>query len=210
MIGTPEPVHAPLRDHGPRARTRRYTRALVPALVAAALVPVVLAFGTDLGWLAVLAVLPLLLGLGLGVDRARSLGHALVDGWLVARSGSLTRKRELLATDAIIGWNLRSTWFQRRAGLATLVATTAGGSQSVTVLDVPEPTAVDVAATAVPDCSTSSAPEPSCPARAPPRRLRREGAPRGRATKPPQAPTARSRQQSPRSTLRQCPRHRAP
>lgn len=149
VIGTPDPVHAPLVDHGPRARTRRYTRALLPSLVIA-VVPVVLAVITDLRWLAVLAVLPLLLGLGLGFDRARSLGHALVDGWLVARSGSLMRKRELLATDAIIGWNLESTWFQRRAGLATLVATTAGGRQSVTVLDVPESTALDVAATSVP------------------------------------------------------------
>ena len=149
VIGTPEPVHAPLADHGPRARTRRYTRALLPALVLAA-VPVAVAVGTGLGWLAVLAVIPLLLGLGLAVDRARSLGHALVDGWLVARSGSLLRKRELLATDAIIGWNLRSSWFQRRAGLTTLVATTAGGGQSVTVLDVPESAAVDVAAAAIP------------------------------------------------------------
>ncbi len=60
------------------------------------------------------------------------------------------RKRDVLATDAIIGWNLHSTWFQRRAGLITLVATTAGGSQSVTVIDVPEEIAVEVAATAVP------------------------------------------------------------
>jgi len=149
VIGTSGPVHTPLADHGPRARTRRYTRALLPALFIAAL-PVVLAVGTDLGWFAALAVPTLLLGLGLGFDRARSLGHALVDGWLVARSGSLMRKRELLAADAIIGWNLRSTWFQRRAGLATLVATTAGGSQSVTVLDVPEAAAIDVASAAVP------------------------------------------------------------
>lgn len=149
VIGTPQPVHAPLTDHGQRARTRRYTRALLPAVLVA-LVPVGLAVGADLGWLAGFAVLPLLLGLGLGADRARSLGHALADGWLVARSGSLLRKRELLATDAIIGWNLRSSWFQRRVGLTTLVATTAGGSQSVSVLDMPEPAAVDVAATAVP------------------------------------------------------------
>ena len=149
VVGTPEPVHVALVDHGPRARTRRYTRALVPSLVLA-VVLIGLAIGTDLRWLAALAIVPPLLGLGLGHDRARSLGHALVDEWLVARSGSLMRKRELLATDAIIGWNLRSTWFQRRAGLATLVATTAGGSQSVTVLDVPERTAVEVATVAVP------------------------------------------------------------
>ena len=149
VVGTPEPVHAPLRDHGTRARTRRYVRAVVPAVVVAAAV-VAIAVGVGWAWVAVLAVLPLLLGVGLAVDRARSLGHTLVDGWFVARSGSLTRKRELLAADAIIGWNLRSTWFQRRAGLTTLTATTAGGSQSVTALDVPTPDAVAVADAAVP------------------------------------------------------------
>ena len=51
----------------------------------------------------------------------------------------------------MIGWNLRSTWFQRRAGLTTLVATTAGGSQAVPVLDVPDDEAVQVARSALPD-----------------------------------------------------------
>ena len=50
----------------------------------------------------------------------------------------------------MIGWNLRRTWFQRRAGLTTLVATTAGGDQPVTVLDVPEPTPSTLARAAVP------------------------------------------------------------
>ena len=71
-------------------------------------------------------------------DRTRSLGHALVVGHLVARSGSLVRRRRILEVDHVIGWNLRATWFQRRAGLTTLVATTAGGNQAVEVLDVPE------------------------------------------------------------------------
>jgi putative membrane protein len=149
VVGTPAPVHAPLRDHGPRARTRRFARALVPAGIVSGGV-VVAAAASGRTWVVVLALLPLLLGLGLAVDRARSLGHTLVDGWFVARSGSLTRKRELLATDAVIGWNFRSTWFQRRAGLVTLVATTAGGSQSVAALDVPTPDAVAVADAATP------------------------------------------------------------
>jgi len=149
VVGTAEPVHAALRDHGPRARTRRYVRAILPTMIVAAVV-VAIAIGVGWAWIAVLAALPLLLGVGLAVDRARSLGHILVDGWFVARSGSLTRKRELLAADAIIGWNLHSTWFQRRAGLITLTATTAGGSQSVTALDVPTPDAVAVADAAVP------------------------------------------------------------
>lgn len=149
VVGTRTPVDSALTDHGPRARSRRYARALVPALGAAVLL-VALAVGRGWAWPVVAAGIVLVAGLGLGHDRARALGHALVDGWLVARSGSLTRRRELLATDAIIGWNLSATWFQRRAGLVTLVATTAGGRQSVTVPDVPEPLALDVASCGVP------------------------------------------------------------
>lgn len=148
VAGTAAPVEAELVGHGPRARTRRYVRALVPTAVLAT-APVVLAVRMGPIWWLVVSLL-LLAGIGLAHDRTRALGHALVGDWLVARSGSLTRKRELLATDAVIGWNLHSTWFQRRAGLVTLVATTAGGSQSVTVPDVPVPIAVEVAAAAVP------------------------------------------------------------
>ena len=71
-------------------------------------------------------------------DRWHGLGHALVDGHLVARSGSLDRRREVLHTPSVIGWNLRATWFQRRGGLTDLVATTAGGRQRVRVLDLDE------------------------------------------------------------------------
>jgi putative membrane protein len=45
----------------------------------------------------------------------------------------------------VIGWNLRSTYFQRRAGLVTLTATTAGGRQRVRILDVPDAEALRVA-----------------------------------------------------------------
>ncbi len=149
VLDRPEPVDAPLVAHGPRATRRRWTRALVPALViAAGFVAVVLAGGPS--WLLVgLLALPVA-GL-LAWDRTRSLGHALVVGHLVARSGSLVRRRRILEVDHVIGWNLRATWFQRRAGLTTLVATMAGGNQAVHVLDVPEHTAVRVAQEALPD-----------------------------------------------------------
>jgi putative membrane protein len=84
-------------------------------------------------------------------DRATALGHALVEGHVVARSGSLDRQRAALAVRGVIGWNLRASWFQRRAGLSTLVATTAGGHQSVTVLDVPDEAALALAYQAMPD-----------------------------------------------------------
>lgn len=150
VLGTHDPITAPLRPHGPRARTRRYTRALMPASLLAVAAVVLVAVGFWSVW--ALAVVPVVLAaaVALAADRVRSLGHALASGHFVARSGSLFRQREALETSGVIGWNLRSTWFQRRAGLTMLVATTAGGSQSVTAIDVPEDEALDVARAAVP------------------------------------------------------------
>ncbi|MDQ6922097.1 MAG: PH domain-containing protein, partial [Candidatus Dormibacteraeota bacterium] len=65
--------------------------------------------------------------------------------------GSLVRRRSMLSCDGIIGWNLRQSFFQRRAGLATLVATTAAGRQQYAVQDVPLDEAVDVANRALPE-----------------------------------------------------------
>jgi putative membrane protein len=150
VLRTDGPLHAPLTGHGPRARTRRYTRAVAPAVlllvVAVALVPL----ADAPWWLPVLAALGVPLAAALAADRVGALGHALVGGHVVVRSGSLTRRREALETDGVIGWNLRSTWFQRRAGLTTLTATTAGGRQAVTALDVPEPAALALAHAAHP------------------------------------------------------------
>ena len=149
VVDTPIPVEADLVSHGPRAARRRWTRALLPALViAAGFVAAVLAGGPS--WLLV-GLLALPFAALLARDRIRSLGHALVVGHLVARSGSLVRRRRILEVDHVIGWNFRATWFQRRAGLTTLVATMAGGNQAVHVLDVPEHRAVLVAQEALPD-----------------------------------------------------------
>lgn len=149
VLGTDEPVTAPLRSHGPRARARRFSRALVPTLVLSLALVVAVVSGAPLALLVLAVALPAA-AVALAADRARSLGHALTERHFVARSGSLFRQRQALETTAIIGWNFRSTWFQRRAGLTTLSSTTAGGSQSVTALDVPEADAVAVASSAVP------------------------------------------------------------
>ncbi|HEX6934488.1 MAG TPA: PH domain-containing protein, partial [Streptosporangiaceae bacterium] len=73
----------------------------------------------------------------LAADRYRSLGHRLAGGWLVTRTGTLARRRNIISTDAIIGWRVHQTWFQRRQGLITLTATTAAGQQHYSVRDVP-------------------------------------------------------------------------
>ena len=74
--------------------------------------------------------------LALAEDRYRSLGHAFAGARLVARLGSLVRRRSILDPEGIIGWNVEQTLFQRRAGLATLIATTAAGHQHYDVEDV--------------------------------------------------------------------------
>ena len=120
-----------------------------PALVApAAALAVGLAGGP--WWLLAPALVVVALAAGLAADRTAGLGHALVARHVVTRSGSLTRRREALDAGHVIGWTLRDSWFQRRAGLVTLRATTAGGSGAVTVLDVPEGDAVRLATDALP------------------------------------------------------------
>ena len=149
VLGSDAPAGGPLRRHGRAAVTRRYTRALLGAAPIVVLVPA--AAAEDVwAWGVAGAVLALIAALALATDRARSMGHGLLDGHVVARSGSVLRRREALAVDHVIGWNLRATWFQRRAGLVTVTATTAGGSGSVGVYDVPAADALVLAATATP------------------------------------------------------------
>ncbi|WP_157514752.1 PH domain-containing protein [Nocardioides sp. J54] len=149
VLGAPEPASGLLRSHGRAATTRRFTRALIGSLPLVAAVVVAVAAGAPAGLL-VLAALVVLVALALAADRARSLGHAHLAGHVVARSGSLLRRRAALADEHVIGWNLRATWFQRRAGLVTVAATTAGGDGQVRALDVPEDDALALAQAATP------------------------------------------------------------
>jgi putative membrane protein len=166
VLHASEPVTVPLIRHGPRAHRRRYTRALVMwALLAVVLVVLAgLAQVPSWAWPASLLLLPL--GAVLAYDRYRSLGHALAGRILVTRAGSLVRRRSMLACDGIIGWNLRQSFFQRRAGLATLVATTAAGRQRYAVLDIPLDEAVRLADRALPDLLAPLLTEPDDRSRA--------------------------------------------
>ena len=154
MLGQSEPLHLTLRRHGPRARMRRFTR----ALAAAAAVPVlalVLVLTTPVpGWLPLVALIAFPPAALLAADRYRRLGHALTGGYLVTRAGSLWGRRDVLQNTGIIGWNVQQSWFQRRAGLATLVATTAAGRQAYAAVDIPVDMAVTVADEAVPGLLT--------------------------------------------------------
>lgn len=149
VLGSRAAVDGPLLPHGRQAARRRLNRALL------AVVPVVVALGAAVAvgapaWL--LAAVPVLLFLAVVVarDRARGLGHAWVDGFVVMRSGSLARRRTALGAEHVIGWNLRDSYFQRRAGLVSLAATTAGGTGRTEVYDVPTADAYDLAEQATP------------------------------------------------------------
>ena len=146
LIANPDAVSGPLRGHGPAATRRRWIRALaIPAvlgIVAAVLGVPVWAW---VAWAAVTVCCGLL-----AADRARSLGHRVSHGWLVARSGSLERRRDCIAGAGIVGWTVRQSWSQRRAGVATLIAATAAGVKSYEVIDVPAELAWSIAAAASP------------------------------------------------------------
>ena len=60
----------------------------------------------------------------------------------------------MLETDGIIGWVVAQSWWQRRIGLADLIATTAAGSERVLVRDVRLDVAVSLADRATPGLLT--------------------------------------------------------
>ena len=154
VLGSTEPVTAALAPHGPRALRRRYTRLL--AVVAPLIAALVVLWRLDLlpawAWETSLLLVPI--GAAVAYDRYRGLGHALVRGVLIAGRGSLVRRRYMLRCDGIIGWNVTESFFQRRTGLATLVATTAAGRQQYAVQDVPLEEALRVADQALPGLLT--------------------------------------------------------
>ena len=152
LVGDPNVVTGPLRGHGRRAATRRWTRGLtLPVLIGAALAVVALTRTSVVplwlwtAWVAVTAWCALL-----AADRIGALGHRVDSHWLVMRAGSWERRRDCLATAGIIGWTVRQSPFQRRAGVATLVAATAAGTKRYPLIDVPEDQAWAVAAQASP------------------------------------------------------------
>ncbi|MFG2175094.1 PH domain-containing protein [Streptomyces niveus] len=86
----------------------------------------------------------------LALDAYRSLGHGLSGAYLVARSGTVRRSTVALQRGGVIGWTVKQSYFQRRAGLVTLTATTAAGEGAYHVFDVGEGEGVGFAAAAVP------------------------------------------------------------
>jgi putative membrane protein len=128
---------ARLLPHPVAARGRRLRWALGPVLLGIASTAVLGVLLTDvLLWVAVgVAVVMLPVAGLLAVDAYRALGHGLTGDYLVMRSGSVRRATVALRRDGVIGFTVKQSVFQRRAGLVTVTATTAAGAGAYSVYD---------------------------------------------------------------------------
>lgn len=140
------PFTTPLRPHPPQALRRRLVRSVVPWLAVA-----VVAFALDWAVLAGVALGLAVVGVPLGIDRYRSLGHAYDGAWLSVRSGSLRRVQAVVERRAVVGWTLRQTLFQRMAGLITVTVGVGAGSGGYPAVDAGAEQGVAFAAEVTPD-----------------------------------------------------------
>ena len=140
-----------LTPHPAGARRRRINRALivVAATTAAVALPGIWV-EQFLPLAAATAAVLLPHALLLARDAYRALGHALVDDYLVVRSGTFARRTVALERGAVIGWTVSRSPFQRRLGLATLTAATAAGRGAYRVRDLALADALAFAEQAVP------------------------------------------------------------
>lgn len=150
VIGDEPAVVGPITRHGRAARRRRYTRASVPAVLVCA-ATVWGATRVDLpAFLVVAGCLPVVFAPMLAADRYAALGHAVTPAHFVVRSGSFSQRRDALSRDGIIGVTIRESFFQRRAGVVTLTATTAAGRQRYHAVDLPVEVSTPLAAELLP------------------------------------------------------------
>jgi uncharacterized membrane protein YdbT with pleckstrin-like domain len=146
VLGSPAWPRAALVRHPRAARVRRIVRAVVPPLAAGAVAALI-----GPRWLVAACLGLAVLGVPLGLDRYRQLGHAADDVYLAVRSGSLRRRHIVVERGAVVGWQLRQTVFQRRLGLVTLVAAVGAGNGEVIAMDMAAADAVALIRRITPD-----------------------------------------------------------
>lgn len=147
-----------LAPHPRAARSRRLRRAgLLITVLVATTVTAHLLWEVPGFWSAMIIVAAVLAGswaVCAAFDAYSSLGHAVDDEHLVTRRGSLRRSTARLRRSGIISWRIRQSPFQRRLGLITLDATTAGGRVHYPVVDIGEHDGIEFAAHAAPGILT--------------------------------------------------------
>lgn len=147
------PTLRPLRRHPRAALRRRLIRTVLPTMVLLAGLAIADVWLPSWPWqLATVLLLPA--SVLVALDRYRNLGHTETDRQLVTREGSLVRQTIAIQHQGIIGWKIEQSIFQRRAGIATVTATTAAGSGAYRILDVELPEGLLVADSATPGLLT--------------------------------------------------------
>jgi putative membrane protein len=129
------PSPGPLQRHPAAARRRRLGRAVAPG---GALVVFGAVLTVTSGWWPLLVVGAALtvLGVPLGLARYAALGHATGPTSFAVRSGWLVREHVVLQRRAVVGWEVRQTVVQRRAGLATVQACVGAGRGGYSAVDM--------------------------------------------------------------------------
>ncbi|MBE2999609.1 PH domain-containing protein [Nocardiopsis sp. HNM0947] len=134
-----------LRRHPRAALSRRLIRSVGPFLLTGAV-----GVALDWNWLVIASAVMAVLGVPLGIDRYRSLGHGYDGAYVSVRSGSLQRGQAVVERSAVIGWTWTQTLFQRRSGLANLQVTVGAGAGGYTAQDASLPGSVAFAADVTP------------------------------------------------------------
>ncbi|WP_346621071.1 PH domain-containing protein [Blastococcus montanus] len=125
----------PLRRHPTGALRRRMVRALGIGLVVTAAGVVLLA--TVGRWdLLVAGVVLTVLGVPIARGLYAALGHAVGPRSFSVRRGWVVREQVVLEQRAVVGWQVRQSPFQRRAGLATVTACVGAGSGGYAAVDM--------------------------------------------------------------------------
>lgn len=135
-----------LNRHPRAALYRRLTRSSGPFVLLLAV-----ALAVDAAWLAWAAGVLAVLGVPLGVDRYRSLGHGHDGERVSVRSGSLRRSQATVEHSAVIGWTWTQTLFQRPSSLTDLQVTVGAGAGGYTAQDASFEESVAFAARVTPE-----------------------------------------------------------
>jgi putative membrane protein len=152
----------PLAPHPPAARRRRLVRAVTPGLLLT-LAGAVATLADGSWWVLVVGVVLTALGVPLGLGRYASLGHATGPRSFSVRSGWLVREQAVVERRAVVGWRVRQSFFQRRVGLATVMACVGAGAGGYSAIDLAADEVATFAAAASEPWADTLAPSPGDP-----------------------------------------------
>jgi putative membrane protein len=129
------PSPGPLQRHPRAARRRQLVRSLTPGVLLLLAGAVSAVAG---GWWqpAVAGAVLTLLGVRVGLARYAALGHATGPRTFAVRAGWLVREHTVLQRRAVVGWEVRQTVVQRRAGLVTVQACVGAGRGGYDAVDM--------------------------------------------------------------------------